>query len=98
MNNPEKLATQGTQCEEKHNTVWVGHHYAHTNTKNVNKTCGLLQTTGGKVEPNIILLRKSWRTSKHVKTQNRTTQKKTKKISNTDSTKKPGVNTGAREE
>ena len=64
----------------QHNTTWVGHHYAHTNTKNVNKTCGLLQTTGGKVEPNIILLRKSGRTSKHVKTQNRTTQKKLKRL------------------
>ena len=57
-----------------------------TNTNNVNKTCTLLQTTGGKDEPNIIfLLRKSHRTSQHgtqnVKTHNKTTQKnkKTKK-------------------
>ena len=54
-----------------------------TNTNNVNKTCTLLQTTGGKDEPNIIfLLRKSHRTSQHgtqnVKTHNKTTQKKTK--------------------
>jgi hypothetical protein len=27
MDNPDKLATQGTQYEEKHNTIWVGHHY-----------------------------------------------------------------------
>jgi len=29
MNNPEKLATKGTQDEEKqkHNTLCVGHHY-----------------------------------------------------------------------
>ena len=54
-----------------------------TNTNNVNKTCTLLQTTGGKDEPNIIfLLRKSHRTSQHgtqnVKTHNKTTQKKQK--------------------
>ena len=54
-----------------------------TNTNNVNKTCTLLQTTGGKDEQNIIfLLRKSHRTSQHgtqnVKTHNKTTQKKTK--------------------
>jgi hypothetical protein len=33
MDNPEKLATQGTQDEEKHNTICVGHHYTRTNTK-----------------------------------------------------------------
>ena len=27
MDNPEKLATQGTQYEEKHTTACVGHHY-----------------------------------------------------------------------
>jgi len=44
MNNPEKLATLGTQG---------------TSTKtNVNKTWVLLQTTGGKDEPNI--LNKTW--------------------------------------
>ena len=52
MENPEKLATQGTQNEEKqnnntgytkrrktkqqHNTVCVGHHYTQTNTNNIN--------------------------------------------------------------
>ena len=35
MDNPNKLATQGTQNEEK---TCVGHHYAKTNTNNVNKT------------------------------------------------------------
>ena len=40
MNNTEKLTTQGTQDEEKQN-------------KNVNKTRALLQSTGGKDEPNI---------------------------------------------
>jgi hypothetical protein len=30
---PEKLATYGTQDEEKQskNTTWIGHHYAQTN-------------------------------------------------------------------
>ena len=47
MDNQEKLATQATQDEDKqkHNTMCVGHHYAQTNTNNVNKTCPLLQTT-----------------------------------------------------
>ena len=41
MDNPEKLATQGTQYKKnktKHNTICVGHRYAKTNTNNVNKT------------------------------------------------------------
>jgi hypothetical protein len=41
MDNPEKLATYGTQDEDKqnkkHNTVCVGHQYSQTNTNNVNK-------------------------------------------------------------
>ena len=52
--NPEKMATQGTQDEEKHNTICVGHHYTQANTNNVNKTCALLQTTGGKDELKIV--------------------------------------------
>ena len=46
MDKPEKLATQGTQDEEKQ--IYVGHHYMYmqTNTNNVNKTRALLQTTG----------------------------------------------------
>ena len=35
---PKKLATQGTQDKEKHNTKCVGQHYAQANTNNVNKT------------------------------------------------------------
>ena len=27
MDNPGKLATQGAQDEDKHNTICVGHHY-----------------------------------------------------------------------
>ena len=51
MNNQEKLSilyrqdTRRGQTKQKHNTICVGHHFAQTNTNNVNKT---LQTTGGK--------------------------------------------------
>ena len=45
MDNPKKLATQGIQDEEKHNTMCVGHHYAQTITNNVSKKRALLQTT-----------------------------------------------------
>ena len=41
MDNPEKLATQGTQDDEKqnkNNTICVRYHYTQTNTNNVNKT------------------------------------------------------------
>ena len=42
MGNPEKMATYGTQGEEKQNKNTtqhcVGHHYTQTNTNNVNKT------------------------------------------------------------
>jgi hypothetical protein len=36
--------------KQKHKTTCVGHHYAQTNTTNVNKTWSLLQTTGRKDE------------------------------------------------
>ena len=39
---------RGRKTKQKHNTTCAGHHYAQTNTNNVNKTCALLQTTGGK--------------------------------------------------
>jgi len=48
IDNPEKLATLGTQDEDKQNTMYVRHHYTQTNTNKVNKTRALLQTTGGK--------------------------------------------------
>ena len=43
MNNPEKLATWGTQNEEKqckntHTYICIAHHYARTNTTQVSKT------------------------------------------------------------
>ena len=38
--------------------ICVGHHDTQANTNNVNKTWALLQTTTGKYEANIILMRK----------------------------------------
>ena len=46
--------TRRRQTKQRHNTICVGHHYTQTNTNNVNKTCALLQTTGGKDEPNML--------------------------------------------
>jgi hypothetical protein len=46
--------TRRRQTKQRHNTIYVGHHYTQTNTNNVNKTCALLQTTGGKDEPNML--------------------------------------------
>ena len=94
MDNTEKLTTQGTQYEEKHNTICVGHHYTQTNTINVNKTWALLQTTGGKDEPNIVFNAEivTDRTSQHGiqngKTHHNTPQEKLKYMNNTDPTKK----------
>ena len=45
--------------KQKRNTICIGHHYAKTNTNNVNRTCTLLKTTGGKDDPNIVFIRKS---------------------------------------
>jgi hypothetical protein len=47
--------TKRRKTKQNHNTICVGHRYAQTNTNNVNKTCTLIQTTGGKDEPNIFL-------------------------------------------
>ena len=76
MDNPEKLATQGTHYQENHNTICVGQHYTQTNTSNVNKTCGHMQTTGGKDEPNIVFNAEM----QNGKTYHNTTQTKTKNI------------------
>ena len=59
MDNPEKMATYGTQYEQKHNTICVGHQYTQTNTNNVYKTWALIQTTEDNDEPNIVFMRKS---------------------------------------
>ena len=48
----------------KHNTICVGHHYKQASTSNVDKTRVLLQTTGGKDDPNIVYMRKSCRSIK----------------------------------
>ena len=44
---------------DEQNKTKTQHNYADTSTNNVNKTWALLQTTGGKDEPNIISMRKS---------------------------------------
>ena len=79
--NPEKLATRRRKTKQHHSTICVGHHYTQTNTNNVNKTYTHLQRTGSKEEPNLVVKRKSQRTSQHgtwnVKAYNRTTQKLT---------------------
>jgi len=38
MVNAEKLATKRRKTKQKHNRICVGHHYAQTNTNNVNTT------------------------------------------------------------
>jgi len=44
------------QTQQKHNTICVGHHHTKPSTNNLNKTCALLQTNGGKDEPNIVFI------------------------------------------
>jgi hypothetical protein len=51
--------TRRRQTKKKHNTICVGHHYAQSIINNVNKTLALLQTTAGKDEPNIVVIRKA---------------------------------------
>ena len=63
QDNPEKM---GTQDEEKHNTICVGHHYTQANTNNVNKTYALLKTNGDKEEPNIVFM---WKRNGYHKTE-----------------------------
>jgi len=64
MENPQKLATLGTQdtrrrqTKQKHNKICVGNHYTQAKTNNVNKTWALLHTTGVKSEPNVVYMRK----------------------------------------
>jgi hypothetical protein len=40
------------QTKNTHNAICIGHHYTQANINNVNKTWALIQTTGGKHEPN----------------------------------------------
>jgi len=47
--------TRRRQTKQNDSTICVGHHPSQTNTTNINKTRALLQTTGGKDDPNIIL-------------------------------------------
>ena len=83
MDNLEKLPTQVIQdnnkkkWKQKHNTIFVGHHYGQANTNNVNKTWAHLQTTWGKDEPNIVFVLQSPRTSQDGNQNDSTTQKKT---------------------
>jgi hypothetical protein len=86
------------KTKQKQNTICAGHHYAKTNSNKANKTRTLIQITGDRDEPNIVFMRKSYRTSQrgtqNVKTDIRTTQNL---VSITDLTKQPVVNSGARE-
>jgi len=57
MDNPEKLKKYGTPDDEQqnkntHNVYWT---LLYASTNNVSKTWVLLQTTGGKDEPNITI-------------------------------------------
>ena len=61
--NPEKLATHGTQDEENQNKNTTQYVLDTTIGKQTHttqqRTCVLLQTTGGKDEPNIVIMQKS---------------------------------------
>ena len=79
MDNPEKLATQDTQDEEKnnpqHNMFWTLLCISKQDMlPSTNKTCSLPQTAGGKDEQNIVSMRKLQWTSQDG-TQNITTHK-----------------------
>ena len=60
MDNPEKNGntchTRRRKTKQKHNTICVEHHYTQTNKNNENKIWALLQSTGGKDEPNIVFM------------------------------------------
>ena len=72
MDNPQKLATQRTQDEEKQNKNTTQYVLDTTRRKQT-------QTTVGKDEPNIVFMRELQRTSQHgtlsVNTRKRTTKK-----------------------
>ena len=52
----QKLATYGTQDEEKHNTNITQYVLDTTIRNQVQITCALLQITGDKDEPNILFM------------------------------------------
>jgi hypothetical protein len=61
MDNPEKLVSLGTQYDKQNknktkSTTQCVFDKTQTNTTNVNKTRVLLQTTGGRDEPNIVFM------------------------------------------
>ena len=58
MEIPEKLATYGTQDEDKQNENTT-QYILHKNTNDVNMTWALLPNTVGKDEPNIVIMLKS---------------------------------------
>ena len=72
MDNPQKLATQRTQDEEKQNKNTTQYVLDTTRRQQT-------QTTVGKDEPNIVVMRELQRTSQHgtlsVNTRQRTTKK-----------------------
>ena len=63
QDNTDKPAAYGTPDEDKqrkkNDAICVGHRYAQANTNNVDRTCTILHTTGGKDESNIIFMWKS---------------------------------------
>ena len=46
--------TRRRKTKRKHNTICVRHNYVQANKKIANKTCILLQITGGNDEPNTV--------------------------------------------
>jgi hypothetical protein len=70
MDNLEKLATLGTQdtkAKKTKTTTQLVLVTMETNTYNVNKKWGLLQTNGGKDEANIVFMRTRQHGTKNVK-------------------------------
>ena len=66
ITNQEKLEKLGTQDDDKQtNKQTIKHTHTIQTTDNVYMTCALLQITGGKDEPNIVCIRKSYFTSQH---------------------------------
>jgi hypothetical protein len=70
----KKKTNTSKQKNQKTNTMCVGHHYPQANTNNVNKTWALLQTIGGKDEPNIVYMQKSQDGTQKLKAHNRRTE------------------------